>query len=155
MSEKIETFPSDIGQVTIDTGKKKITIDGKPLHEVVSEKSAMELLIKDLAIDRELMTALRANMTNLKSWLPGIGNRQAREIFRKFIDDSEQCLKAMIAQKNLQMITLIRMEKEWQKNQSPVKSATDAELNVKDAIIPLAVEATPAPDALASQPEFQ
>ena len=152
MSKNIESFKSELGQVEIDTKKKSITIDGKPLAEVITEKSAMELLIKDLAIDREIMTTLKRNATNFKSHLLGIGNRQVREIARNFVEDLQLGFQAMIAQRNLQMITLIRMEKKWLENQASAPAAAASKLTDST---PSTSSAPVVLEQALSQPEFQ
>lgn len=212
MSEKRETFQTDIGKVDIDLKTKVITIDGKPATEVLEEKTAIDLLIKsaynektivsgirsnggacrtwvlgigakvskdaahhflekvsaltdamtkqkelqlhsmaklakahrenkvvaeerkslmslllnDSAIDRAVMEDLLRDFKAFKTHLSNIGNRMAREAFRKFIDDGIEVLSGLIKQKNLQLIMLIRLEKEWLKQQQQ-KSAPSAE----------------------------
>jgi hypothetical protein len=118
MSDKVEEFKTDIGHVKVDMKTKEITVDGQPLASVTTKSSLMALLLRDLSIDRGLMQAIHSNLTALQSWLPGIGNRQARDLFRKFITDTHGSLEGIIKQRNLQLITLIRAEKEWQKSQT-------------------------------------
>lgn len=140
MSDNKEAFNTDIGHVEVDTKKKSITVDGKPLHEVVKETTLMELLIRDLSIDRELIMALRTNFTSLKTWLPGIGNRQARETFRKFIEDSNGVLDGMAKQRNLMLISLAKMEGRWRQQQQPTVetpvSMSDAQPSLSATDVP-------------------
>jgi hypothetical protein len=124
MSDKKEAFETDLGHVEVDLKKKTVTVDGKPLNEVTQDRSLMELLLRDLSIDREIMMALRSNVTALKTWLPGIGNREARETFRKFCEDTSKCIDAMGKQRELQIISLKRMEKSWQAQTAGTQNST-------------------------------
>lgn len=145
MSDSKEAFKTDIGHVEVDLKKKTVSVDGKPLHEVTKDTTLMELLIRDLSIDRELIMALRTNLTALKTWLPGIGNRQARETFRKFIEDSNGVLDGMAKQRNLMLISLAKMEGKWRQQQQPTVGTPTS---TSDA--PPTPSATDAPEALKS-----
>lgn len=143
MSDSKEAFKSDLGSVEIDTKAKTITVDGKPLHEVTRETTLMELMIRDLSIDRELIKALRTNFTAAKTWLPSIGNRQGRETFRKLLEDSSNVLDGMSKQRSLMLISLAKMEGVWRKQQQPTAETPSSTSDVQPT--PSATDAPEAP----------
>lgn len=111
MSDKRETFKTDIGTVDVDLKTKKITIDGKPAETVLQEKTAIDLLMQSIHQEKTLVSTLRANGVACKTWAVGIGSKVSRDVAHKFLEKVTELCGAMLSQKELQLNSLAKMAK--------------------------------------------
>jgi len=132
MSEEKEIeVKTDIGVVKVDPDTKEILVDGKPLKGLTQSYTLLDLLVKDLTIDREIIKSARENHTAIKGWLAGIANIEVREMFRLYIEDNARRDDATASQRELQLNTLGKMQKLWMRTQQQQPTPADPATETK------------------------